>query len=87
MTMAAILLAIALAHAGGADPDACGARQVKMPPGRPAPAGADRSRIRALDGTRARWIGPGQSSTDDHVPNRLNVTVDARGRIVSLRCG
>jgi hypothetical protein len=34
-----------------------------------------------------RVIRPGDGATRDHRPGRLNVEVDATGRIVGLRCG
>lgn len=34
----------------------------------------------------ARVIHPGQPVTDDHRPDRLNIIVDADGRVTALEC-
>lgn len=34
-----------------------------------------------------RWIPPGAVVTMDYRTDRLNITLDARNRVVSLRCG
>lgn len=36
---------------------------------------------------RVRYISPGDAVTMDYAPSRLNVELDAEGRIVRLRCG
>lgn len=37
--------------------------------------------------SRVRWIPPGSGVTADHDTGRINLEVDAAGRIVSIRCG
>lgn len=37
--------------------------------------------------TTVRWVGPGDATTDDLDPNRLNVMLDARGAITATQCG
>ena len=34
-----------------------------------------------------RWVGPGDATTEDFSPQRLNVMLDVGGRIVSVHCG
>ncbi len=40
-----------------------------------------------LPGQRVRVIRPGQAVTKDYWPDRLNVALDAEGRIEQLFCG
>lgn len=43
---------------------------------------------RGLSGaTLVRWIAPGEGVTSDYNTARVNLETDARGRIVSVRCG
>lgn len=37
--------------------------------------------------TAIRWVGPGDATTEDYSPQRLNVMLDVGGRIVSVHCG
>ena len=42
----------------------------------------------ARSGARTvRWLEPGAMYTQDYREDRLNIHVDARGRILRLRCG
>lgn len=34
-----------------------------------------------------RWVGPGDATTEDYRPARLNVMLDVSGKIVSVHCG
>jgi hypothetical protein len=34
-----------------------------------------------------RWVGPGDATTEDYSPSRLNVMLNAGGKIVSVHCG
>lgn len=34
-----------------------------------------------------RWVGPGDATTEDYSPQRLNVMLDVGGKIVSVHCG
>lgn len=63
-------------------PDACGAS------GMQGLIGQDRAVLAAMSlpmGTRV--IEPGQPVTTDYSPQRLNIDLDARDRIVRLWCG
>ena len=63
-------------------PDTCGTA------GMQGLVGQDRSVLAAMtlpEGTRV--IRPGQPVTTDYSPQRLNIDLDARGRIVRLWCG
>jgi len=37
--------------------------------------------------TAIRWVGPGDATTEDYSPQRLNVMLDVGGKIVSVHCG
>jgi hypothetical protein len=37
--------------------------------------------------TAIRWVGPGDATTEDYSPQRLNVMLDVSGKIVSVHCG
>lgn len=37
--------------------------------------------------TAIRWVGPGDATTEDYSPQRLNVMLDAGDLIVSAHCG
>lgn len=37
--------------------------------------------------TTVRWVGPGEATTDDLNPDRLNVMLDVNGDITGTRCG
>ncbi|MXP40809.1 hypothetical protein GRI75_03995 [Altererythrobacter soli] len=34
-----------------------------------------------------RWVGPGQATTEDYSPQRLNVMLDVGGAITEVHCG
>lgn len=34
-----------------------------------------------------RWVGPGQATTEDYSPQRLNVMLDVGGTITEVHCG
>jgi hypothetical protein len=34
-----------------------------------------------------RWVGPGQATTEDYSPQRLNVMLDVSGAITEVHCG
>ncbi|WP_375174406.1 I78 family peptidase inhibitor [Pseudooceanicola sp.] len=40
-----------------------------------------------VEGPDLRVFGPGAALTMDHRPGRLNIELDADGRIVAVRCG
>ena len=37
--------------------------------------------------TAIRWVGPGDATTEDYSPQRLNLMLDVGGKIVSVHCG
>ena len=37
--------------------------------------------------TDIRWVGPGDATTEDFSPDRLNVMLDVAGTIVAAHCG
>lgn len=37
--------------------------------------------------TVIRWVGPGQATTEDYNPQRLNVMLDVGGLITAVHCG
>jgi hypothetical protein len=46
------------------------------------------SRALQLTGARSiRWIRPGDAVTMDYREDRLNIELDARGRVAAVRCG
>ncbi|MDR6787556.1 hypothetical protein J2Y58_000897 [Sphingomonas sp. BE138] len=47
----------------------------------------DIARLRDKDPRRIRVLGPNDAGTMDLLPNRLNVHLDAEGRILRLTCG
>lgn len=43
--------------------------------------------MKAVGHERIRWVKPGTTITQDYQPDRLNVILDDRGRIMTMRCG
>lgn len=79
--LAAVLLA-ACVPASPPDADACGASGMQDL------VGQDRSVLAAMTlpmGTRV--IAPGMAITEDYSAQRLNLDLDARGRITRVWCG
>ena len=51
-------------------------------------SGAVEAEALRITGARAvRWIGPDDAVTMDYREDRLNIHVDARGRVTRVRCG
>ena len=83
------VLALALALAGCVEPvpdlppaDACGA------PGLQGLVGQPRSVLATMKfAGPVRVIEPGMAVTMDYSPNRLNIELDAAGRITRVTCG
>jgi hypothetical protein len=68
-------------------PNACGASKVKAMLGKKADA-ATIAAVRKKSGAKAmRVIKPGQMVTMDYSETRLNVSLDAKGRIKEFGCG
>jgi hypothetical protein len=82
--LAAVALALVLAGCVAAEPqqNACGAEAMQDL------VGKDRAVLAAMTlpaGTRV--ITPGMAITEDYSASRLNIDLDARGRITGLWCG
>lgn len=49
------------------------------------------TRTRLLEAVKpvsaVRWVGPGDATTEEYSPSRLNVMLDAGGTIRSVHCG
>ena len=88
-TLAAVALALALAGCVAEEPapvlpsdDACGA------PGLQGLVGQPRSVLATMTfAGPVRVIEPGMAVTMDYSPNRLNIELDAGGRITRVTCG
>jgi hypothetical protein len=68
--------------AGECNSDAAGALV-----GREASADLGAEALRLSGARRLRWIRPGDVVTMDYSPQRLNVHLDAAGKVESLACG
>lgn len=73
---------------GSATADDCNAPKAEPFVGRPADP-ATRADLTAAVApiTAIRWVGPGDATTEDYSPQRLNVMLDVGGKIVSVHCG
>jgi hypothetical protein len=70
-----------------AAPTVCGAEKVASLIGRKRSASVEK-RVQTLSGAaRIRWIRPGMMVTMDYSETRLNIRVDAKGKILSATCG
>lgn len=91
-TLASLLFASVILVNGGRDPmpgndpatdDPCGAGELAALIGAPVP---DALEDLPVPGP-VRVIRPGQRITMDHIPQRLNIELDADGIVTGLRCG
>jgi len=55
--------------------------------GRPGDAALGADALRLSDASRLRWIRPGDMVTMDYSAQRLNVHLDAQGRVERFACG
>jgi hypothetical protein len=55
--------------------------------GRPADAALGAEALRRSGGAQLRWIRPGDMVTMDYSAARLNVHLDAQGRVEHFACG
>lgn len=55
--------------------------------GRPADAALGADALRLSGASRLRWIRPGDMVTMDYSAQRLNVHLDAQGRVERFACG
>ena len=90
--MRAALAALALAGCATAAPapslaGTCRADGLGDLVGRPADAALGAEAMRRSGATRLRWIRPGDMVTMDYSAVRLNVHLDARGRVERFACG
>ncbi len=66
---------------------ACNAEAGAALVGRAATAALGAEALRLTGARRLRWIRPGDVVTMDYSPQRLNVHLDAEGRVGRLACG
>jgi len=89
----AVLAALALAGCATAPPapaspaGQCHADGLGNLVGRPADAALGAEAMRLSGAARLRWIRPGDMVTMDYSAQRLNVHLDARGRVERFACG
>jgi len=73
---------------GAALPSDCKAPKAEPFVGRRADASVRTDRTNAVAPiTAIRWVGPGDATTEDYGPQRLNVMLDVGGVIRSVHCG
>ena len=73
---------------GPAVPSDCNAPQAEGFVGeRATPAVRERLAAAVAPITAIRWVGPGQATTEDYSPQRLNVMLDAGDVITEVHCG
>ena len=73
---------------GPATPEECDAPKAERFIGRTAGPGTRSELTAAVKPISAiRWVGPGDATTEDYSPQRLNVMLDVGGRIASVHCG
>lgn len=91
--MKAIFALGALALAGCAtapadgEPAACRGDRAASLVGQAATSEAGAEAMRLTGARMLRWIRPGDAVTMDYRPERLNVHLDAQGRIARFDCG
>jgi hypothetical protein len=65
----------------------CDAAKARALIGRKRSPAVEREALRLSGAARVRWIPPGTMVTMDYRPDRLNLHLDRKGRIVSVNCG
>jgi hypothetical protein len=65
----------------------CGTGKTRALIGRQRSPAVEREALRLSGAGIARWIPPGTMVTMDYRPDRLNLHVDRRGRILKVNCG
>jgi hypothetical protein len=65
----------------------CEAAHLARLVGRKRGPAVEKEALRLSGAAVVRWIRPGQMVTIDYRADRLNLRVDARGRILSANCG
>ena len=66
---------------------ACDAAPVQNLIGRARSKALGAAALRRSGARLVRWIGPGDMVTMDHRTDRLDILLDAQGRVTGLRCG
>jgi hypothetical protein len=66
---------------------ACNAAPAQGLVGRQATSEVGAQALRLTRAQRLRWIRPGDAVTMDYREDRLNIDLDAQGRVRALRCG
>ena len=65
----------------------CNAARAQSLVGRPATAELGAEAMRLTGAGMMRWLRPGDIVTMDYREDRLNVELDAAGRVKAIRCG
>jgi hypothetical protein len=65
----------------------CNAAKAKALVGRKRSPGAEAEALRLSGAASVRWIPPNTMVTMDYRPDRLNLRLDRKGRILSVSCG
>jgi hypothetical protein len=91
------VLAMAAMTIGGAPPETypvrgdsghvCNAAKAKRLVGRKRSPGVEAEALRLTGAGSVRWIPLGAMVTMDYRPDRLNLRLDRKGRILSANCG
>jgi len=68
-------------------PAGCRAEAAAALIGRPATSELGAEALRLTGARRLRWIRPGDMVTMDYSPERLNLHLDADGKVERLACG
>jgi hypothetical protein len=71
----------------GGESASCDADRARSLIGRPASSGRGAEAQRLTGGRGIRWIQPGQAVTMDYRPDRINIELDAKNRVVRIACG
>ena len=66
---------------------ACSAESLDNLVGREATSELGADALRQSGARQLRWIRPGDAVTMDYRPDRLNVRLDASGRVEAFNCG
>jgi hypothetical protein len=71
----------------GGESGSCDSDRAQSLIGRPASSGLGAEAQRLTGGRGIRWIQPGQAVTMDYRPDRINIELDAKNRVVRVTCG